>query len=110
LQALLRARAAASSTAATGRSGSTPAERGLALELISRDRIENEENDQAMRKKRGGDTLPPPLSSARNADRRPIASFFLSAGSRLVARLYCVVSFGETPMTFTPAPRATSIA
>jgi hypothetical protein len=54
-----------------------------------------------MRKKRGGDTLPPPLSLARYAYRRPVAfSYWAGAG----------VSFGETPMTFTPAPRATSIA
>lgn len=51
-----------------------------------------------MRKKRGGDTLPPPLFLARYAYRRPV---FLN--------YWAGVSFGETPMTFTPAPRAMSI-
>jgi len=110
LQTLLRARAAAASTSATGGAGSATPERGLALELIRGEWVQNQENDQGMRKKRGGDTLPPPLSLARNADRRAIASFSTRAGRRRFARLYCVVSFGETPMTFTPAPRATSIA
>jgi hypothetical protein len=60
--------------------------------------IENQDDDERMHKKRGGDTFPPPLPLARYANWRPIALF------------YCVGSFGDTPMTFTPAPRATSIA
>lgn len=110
LESLLGAGPAAPSAATTRGSWPTAAERVLTRELIGGERVQNQKNDQGMRKKRGGDTLPPPLSSARNADRRPIASFSLNADSRLVVSFYCVGSFGETPMTFTPAPRATSIA
>ena len=72
----------------------------LACEIMRRKRIENEEDYQRMHKKRGGDTLPPPLplAPARYADWRP------------VVLIYYGVSLGDTPMTFTPAPRATSIA
>jgi hypothetical protein len=90
--------AARASPAASGRTRPSAAFGMRALEIIRSNRIENQQNDEGMRKKGGGDTLPPPPPlSARNADRRSIA-------------LVYVASFGETPMTFTPAPRATSIA
>jgi hypothetical protein len=59
--------------------------------------IYKEEYEHQMRKKRGGDTLPPPLSSAWNSDRRSVLPAYL-------------LSFGDTPITLTPDPRATSIA
>jgi len=60
----------------SGRTRTTAANGVLALELIRGERIENEKNYQRMRKKRGGDTLPPPLSLAGYPDRRPIALFY----------------------------------
>ena len=72
----------------------------LALEIVLRDRPDQESYDKRMRKERGDGALPPPLSLGRNSDRRPIALLYVDGAA----------SFGETPMTLTPAPRATSIA
>ena len=97
----LPARIATTSASSTARRAGTARTKGvLALEIVRRERIQNQQDDERMHKKRGGDTLPPPLplAPARYADWRPIALF------------YCVASLGDTPMTFTPAPRATSIA
>jgi hypothetical protein len=91
--------AARPASAATRRTGATSASCGCSLVVSLRDGNENQQNDECMHKKRGGDTLPPPLSLARYADRWPIGLSYWAG-----------VSFGETPMTFTPAPRATSIA
>jgi len=100
LQALASSITTASASSTACRTGTARTKGVLTLEIMRRKRIENQEDDERMGKKRGGDTLPPPLplAPARYADWRPIARF------------YCVGSFGDTPMTFTPAPRATSIA
>jgi hypothetical protein len=87
----------AASTTPTRRTGATSALRVLPLEIVRGERIKNQEDDYRMHKKRGGDTLPPPLSSTWYADWRPIANAY-----------FC--SFGDTPITLTPDPRATSIA
>lgn len=86
-------------TAATRGTGTPSANGGRPLEILLRNRIKDEHDYEQMRKKRGGDTLPPPLSLARYAYRRPVALSYWAGAS-----------FGETPMTFTPAPRDTSIA
>jgi uracil-DNA glycosylase len=52
------------------------ADDGLTLELIRGERVQNQKDYERMRKKRGGDTLPPPLSFAGYTDRRPIALFY----------------------------------
>jgi hypothetical protein len=62
----------------------------------------NQKKNERMRKKRGGEFLPPPLSLYWNPDRRPVTLFYVAGAAG--------VSFGDIPMTFTPAPRATSIA
>ena len=93
----------ATTTPATSARGTGPTgtKRVLSLEILRRKRIENQEDYERMHKKRGGDTLPPPLpfAPARYADWRPKALFYCAGAS-----------LGDTPMTFTPAPRATSIA
>jgi hypothetical protein len=61
-----------STTTTTRRPWSTATFRVLTLEILRGKWIQNREDDYGMDKKRGGDTLPPPLSSARNTDRRPI--------------------------------------
>jgi hypothetical protein len=76
----------------------------LSLESVLRGRYQNQEQDERMCKKRGGDLFPPPLSLAWYSDRRPIVPFYVAGAPG------AGVSFGDTPMTFTPAPRATSIA
>lgn len=89
-------------SSSTTASGTRPASAhcGLRLEPGAGDWKKNQQNDQRMGKKRGGDTLPPPLFSFDwYADRRPVPVTYAPAGS-----------FGDTPITFTPAPRATSIA
>lgn len=101
LQSLARseitvARAAAS---ATRGSSSTSTNSGLGFEIISCCGIDDQQQNERMSKKRGSGALPPPLSLARYADRRPIRSLYVDG-----------CSFGDTPITFTPAPRATSIA
>jgi hypothetical protein len=89
----------ASPAATTSRPGSATTLCMLALEVLRRrERVQNQEDDYRMHKKRGGDTLPPPLSSAWYADWRTIVRF------------YYVVSFGDMPITLTPAPREISIA
>ena len=88
---------ASSTTAARGTRTSGPFSM-LCLEITRRNRIQHREDDYGMDKKRGGDTLPPPLSLARNTDRRPI----------LIGRYD--PSLGDMPITLTPAPRDTSIA
>lgn len=91
--------ASRASASAAGGAGTTTADCGFGFEIVSRCRIEYEEQDEGMSKKRGSGTLPPPLSLARYSDRRPIPSLYVDGWS-----------FGDTPITFTPAPRATSIA
>jgi hypothetical protein len=101
LQSLASRIATTSSASAARGTGTTGTKRVLTLEILRRKGIENQEDDERMHKKRGGDTLPPPLplAPARYADWRPIALFYCAGAS-----------LGDTPMTFTPAPRATSIA
>lgn len=101
LQSLTRCAITASGTSASAASGSRPAAAygWLSLEAATRGGIDNQKEDERMSKKRGSGTLPPPLSLARYPDRRPIPSLYVDGWS-----------FGETPITFTPAPRATSIA
>ena len=93
---ITRARAA---SAAACRSRSPATYRDLSLESVLSGGIKNQNENQQMSKKRGSGTLPPPLSLARYTDRRPISSIYVDG-----------CSLGDTPMTFTPAPRATSIA
>jgi hypothetical protein len=95
----LKSIAAGPAPAASRRTRTAATNRRRTLEIILRDRNENQENDERMHKERGGDTLPPPLSLAWYANRWPIGLSYWAG-----------VSFGETPMTLTPAPRATSIA
>ena len=85
--------------ASTGRTGPAGINRRITLKSVPRRRKKDQKNYERMRKKRGGDFLPPPLSLARYPDRRPVAFVYCDGGS-----------FGDTPMTFTPAPRETSIA
>ena len=88
------------STAAPTSSTRSPAANSRrTLEILPRYWKKDEQDDEQVRKKRGGDTLPPPLSLAWYPARRPVTLIYWAGAS-----------FGETPMTFTPAPRATSIA
>ena len=93
--------AAGAAAATSGGTGSAPADCGLTLEIVLRRRIEHKNQNEHMRKERGSGSFPPPLSLARYSYRRPIPSFYVDGDGD---------SFGDTPMTFTPAPRATSIA
>jgi hypothetical protein len=88
------------STTPTRRTRTSAAYCGIGFESSLRRRINNEKKNQRMSKKRGSGSLPPPLSLARYSNRRPISPFYVDGAG----------SFGDTPMTFTPAPRATSIA
>ncbi len=92
-------RSTIASASSTGRARPAGTNRRIALESAPRRRNKDQKNYERMRKKRGGDFLPPPLSLARYPDRRPVAFVYCDGGS-----------FGDTPMTFTPAPRETSIA
>jgi hypothetical protein len=73
---LLAGIALSSATAAACRAGTSAADDGLTLELIRGEWVQNQKDYERMRKKRGGDTLPPPLSFAGYTDRRPIALFY----------------------------------
>ena len=91
---------AAGAAASTSRgTGSAATDGGRTLEIVLRGGIKNENQNERMRKERGGGSFPPPLSLARYSYRRPIPSVYVDGDS-----------FGDTPMTFTPAPRAASIA
>lgn len=98
LKAACGASAARASTTTACGTRSPTAQRRLSIEAALRGGQQDEEKNQRMCKKRGGDSLPPPLSLAWYSYRRPIAPF------------YAAGSFGDMPMTLTPAPRATSIA
>ncbi len=97
----LRSATGAARSASPAARGSRPAtpNRRLGFEISACNGEQHEKNDQRMGKKRGGDTLPPPLFPGWYADRGSVPVTYGAAAS-----------FGDTPITFTPAPRATSIA
>lgn len=90
---------AGASASAPSWSRATATDSRLSFKIVLRYWIDDQQQDEGMSKKRGSGTLPPPLSLARYTDRRPIPSLYVDGWS-----------FGDTPITFTPAPRATSIA
>jgi hypothetical protein len=88
LQPLASRIATTTPTTSTRRTRPTGTKCVLALEILRRKGVENQEDDDRMHKKRGGDTLPPPLplAPARYADWRPIFLIRVTNESHTIQR------------------------